>query len=214
MSTEALALALVSIVRPTTAAAVWAMLVGSRPRRLLTVYLVAGLAVSLPVGIGVVLLAGDTFTPRRGADIRGVLLLSLGVAALLAALAVQLGWRERFRSDQPDAAREPRRLTPRAAATAGVVTHLPGVFYLAALGAIAGTGAAAGGAVLQVVVYNAVWYSPAIVALGLCLFGAVPSADRLAGPLDWVRGHVDAILTVSFALVGVWLVVQGVTDLR
>src|SRR4051812_48076875 len=110
MSTEALALAVVSILRPTTAAAVWAMLVGSRPRRLLTVYLVAGLAVSLPVGIGVVLWAGEAFTPRRGADVRGVVLLGLGVAALLAALAVRLGWRERFRSDEPDAAREPRRL--------------------------------------------------------------------------------------------------------
>src|SRR3954452_18490229 len=119
MSTEALALAVVSIVRPTTAAAVWAMLVGSRPRRLLTVYLVAGLAVSLPVGIAVVLLAGEAFTPRRGADVRGVLFVSLGGAALVAPLAARLGLRQRLRPDRPDAAREPRRLTPTAAATAG-----------------------------------------------------------------------------------------------
>jgi hypothetical protein len=217
MSTEVLALALVSIVRPTTAAAVWAMLVGSTPRRLLTVYLVAGLAVSLPVGIAVVLLADDAFLPHRRSDLRGVLLVLLGAAALLASLAVQLGWRQRFRPDRPDrpdAAREPRRMTPTAAATAGVVTHLPGVFYLAALAAIAGTGAAAGGEVLQVVVYNVVWFSPAIVALGLCLFGAAPSADRLAGPLAWAREHVDTILTVSFAVVGVWLVIKGTSELR
>src|SRR3954447_7059509 len=213
MSTEALALAVVSIVRPTTAAAVWAMLVGSRPRRLLTVYLIARLAVSLPVGVAVVLLAGEAFTPRRGADSRGVLLVSLGFAALLAALAVRLGWRQRFRPDEPGAAREPRRLTPTAAATAGVLTHLPGVFYLAALGAIAGTGAAAGDAVLQVVVYNLVWFTPAIVALGICLFGAVPSADRLTGPLSWARGHGDAILMVTFAVVGVYLIVKGMSDL-
>jgi hypothetical protein len=188
--------------------------VGSRPRRLLTVYLVAGLAVSLPVGIAVVLLAGDAFTPRSRPGLRGALLILLGVAALLASLAVRLGWRQRVRPDRPDSAREPRRLTPTAAATAGVLTHLPGVFYLAALAAIAGTGAAAGGEVLQVVVYNLVWFAPAIIALGLCVFGVIPSADRLAGPLAWARGHVDPILTVSFAVVGVWLVVKGASELR
>ena len=41
---EALALAVVSIIRPTTAAAVWAMLVSSQPRRLLAVYLLADMA--------------------------------------------------------------------------------------------------------------------------------------------------------------------------
>jgi hypothetical protein len=214
MSTEALLLALASTVRPTSAAAVWGMLVGSRPRRLLTVYLVAGLAVSLPVGIAVVLLAGDAFTPRSRPGLRGALLILLGVAALLASLAVRLGWRQRVRPDRPGSAHEPRRLTPTAAATAGVLTHLPGVFYLAALAAIAGTGAAAGGEVLQVVAYNLVWFAPAIIAVGLCLFGVIPSADRLAGPLAWARGHVDTILTVSFAVVGVWLVVKGASELR
>src|SRR3954451_13707987 len=131
MSTEALALAVVSIVRPTTAAAVWGMLVGSRPRRLLTVYLVAGLAVSLPVGIAVVLLAGDAFTPRSRPALRATLPILLGVAALRASLAVRLGWRQRGRPDRPDSAHEPRRLTPTAAATARPTHHLPRVLSLA-----------------------------------------------------------------------------------
>src|SRR4051794_21497856 len=121
MSTEALALAVVSIVRPTTAAVVWALLVGSRPRQRLAGHLVAGLAASLPVGVAVVLLAGDTFAPRRGTGLRGVLLISLGTAALLASVAVRLGWRQRFRPDQPVVGQEPRRLTPAAAASAGVL---------------------------------------------------------------------------------------------
>jgi hypothetical protein len=211
VSGQALFLALVSTVRPTTAAAVWAMLAGDRPRRLLGSYLVAGMAVSVTVGIVVVVLLGGSFPRTAGG--RGVLLIVLGATALLGAGAVQLGLLRRFRSGRPERT-TPRRMSPAGAAVAGVLTHLPGVFYLAALGSIAGTGAAAGDAVLQVVVYNAVWFAPAILALGICTFGAIPSADRLAGPLAWARGHVDTILTVTFAVVGVWLIAKGVSDLQ
>ena len=177
MSTEALGLALVSIVRPTTAAAVWAMLVGARPRRLLSVYLLAGMAVSLTAGIALVLAAGDAFSPRSGHSFRGPVLLVLGILAVLGAVAVRLGWMRRFRPDAMAVAHRPRRLSTTGAATAGVVTHLPGVFYLAALGAIAGTGTAAAGEVVQVVVYNLVWFSPAIVALGLSGFANEKRVD-------------------------------------
>jgi hypothetical protein len=213
VSTEALGLALVSIVRPTTAAAVWAMLVGARPRRLLAVYLLAGMAVSLTVGIALVLAAGDAFSPRSGHSFRGPVLLVLGILAVLGAVAVRLGWMRRFRPDAMAVAHRTRRLSATGAATAGVLTHLPGVFYLAALGAIAGTGTAAAGEVVQVVVYNLVWFSPAIVALGICVFGRIPSGDRLAGAVSWGRAHQDTILAVCFGVVGVWLIAKGVSDL-
>jgi hypothetical protein len=213
VSTEALALATISIVRPTTAAAVWAMLTGGRPRRLLTVYLLAGMGVSLTVGIGVVLLAGGTFLPRPPPGVRGVVLIILGVCALIGAVAVPLGWMRRFRPDRPGAPREARRFSPAEAATAGVVTHLPGVFYLAGLSAIAATGAAAAGAIAQVVVYNLVWFAPALAALGICLFGTIPSGHRLAGAVRWAREHQVPVLTVCFAGVGLWLLVEGFGDL-
>ena len=53
MSPEALVLALGSILRPRSAAAVYAMLAAERATRLLFVYLVAGLVVSVTIGIGV-----------------------------------------------------------------------------------------------------------------------------------------------------------------
>jgi hypothetical protein len=220
VSTEALALAVVSIIRPTTAAAVWAMLVGSRPRRLLAAYLLAGMGVSLSVGIAVVLAAGDAFLGRSGLQLRATVLVLLGSVALLGAVAVRLGWMRRFRQDALATVRHrhrhrhgQRRLSPVGAAATGVLTHLPGVFYLAALGAIIGTGAAATGEVVQVIVYNLVWFAPAIVALGVSLFGTIPSGDRLAGAVAWGRAHEDMILTVCFAGVGVWLIVKGVTGL-
>jgi hypothetical protein len=218
VSSEALALAVVSIIRPTTAAAVWAMLVGSRPRRLLAAYLLAGMGVSLSVGIAVVLAAGDAFLGRSGFQLRATVLVLLGSVALLGAVAVRLGWMRRFRQDALATVRHrhrhgQRRLSPVGAAATGVLTHLPGVFYLAALGAIIGTGAAATGEVVQVIVYNLVWFAPAIVALGVSLFGTIPSSDRLAGAVAWGRAHEDMILTVCFAGVGVWLIVKGVTGL-
>jgi hypothetical protein len=211
VSTEVLTLAVVSIVRPTTAAAVWAMLVGSRPRRLLAVYLLAGMAVSLTVGIAVVLAVGDAFSARSASHLRGMVLVVLGSIALLGAVAVRLGWMRRSRAAVPATAHG-RRFSPAGAALTGVLTHLPGVFYLAALSAISGAGAAAAGAVAQVVVYNLVWFTPAIAALGIALFGSIPSGDRLARTVAWGRAHQDAILTVCFAGVGIWLIAKGVAE--
>ncbi|WP_029432232.1 GAP family protein [Blastococcus sp. URHD0036] len=213
MSTQALLLAAVSIVRPTTAAAVWAMLVGARPRRLLACYLAAGMALSLTVGAGVVLFVSGVLSPRDVSAGRPVLLLALGAVALVLGLACALGWVGEPRTDRPRRATRTHRLTPLGAATAGVLTHLPGVFYLAGLSAITATGAGAGGAVLQVVVYNLVWFSPAIVALGICLTGTAPRPDRLEAPLAWGRAHQAALLAAISSLVGVWLVVEGVADL-
>jgi Sap, sulfolipid-1-addressing protein len=214
VSADVLVLALISTVRPTTAAAVWAMLIGSRPRRLLAIYLLAGLAVSLTAGIGGILLFGGTFDPRTFTQFRGYLLVVLGVAAVLAAVAVLLGRVHRFEASPAGTpSREPRRLTPAGAAITGVLTHLPGVVYLAALGTIATAGVAAASEVAQVVVYNLVWFAPSIVALGICVFGTVPSSDSLAGLAAWGRAHHKAILTACFGGIGVWMLVTGISDL-
>jgi Sap, sulfolipid-1-addressing protein len=207
VNVQALALALLSTVRPTTAAAVWAMLAGDRPRRLLAAYLIAGMSVSVTVGIVVVVLLGGAFPHSTGG--RGVLLIVLGVVALLGAGAVQLGLLRRFRTARVRA--QPRRLSPAGAAVAGVLTHLPGVFYLAGLGAIVATGAAAGAASAQVVVYNLVWFAPALVALGVCLTGSRPPTDRMATLAARVRAHQDTLLTVCFGGVGAWLLAEGIT---
>jgi Sap, sulfolipid-1-addressing protein len=212
VSGDALALAVLSIIRPTTAAAVWAMLVSTRPRRLIGSYLLAGLAVSLTVGIVVVLAAGQLWSPRELASSRGGVLVVLGVVALLMSAAVGFGWVPRFRL-APAAERRPRALSPVGAAVAGVVTHLPGVFYLAGLSAIVATGAAAAGSTLQVVVYNVIWFSPAIVALGVCVFGTVPSAERTARIASRVRAHQTAVLTVCSGVVGIWLIAEGISDI-
>jgi len=56
MSPEVLLLALSTVIRPTTVAALFAILAQSHPHRLLVAYIVGGLAFSLTVGVAVVVL--------------------------------------------------------------------------------------------------------------------------------------------------------------
>src|SRR3954468_5298615 len=158
VSGEALLLALSSIVRPTTLAAVFAMV--SRPggHRYLVAYLVTGLAFSVGVGVVVVLVLRGYAATLMSTSGRAVLDIALGAGACGYAIGVGTRrWSEnagkpgrtttwlRHRLDN---------LTAFRAALVGVVTHLPGLVYLAALNAIVSAATSPVHAVAQVVVYN------------------------------------------------------------
>jgi hypothetical protein len=146
VSLDALVLALASVARLSTVAAVYAMLSAARPIRLLTAYILAGFVVSTGVGIVLVNLLNDSIRRRTPDEVPAV------IAFILA--AVSLGYAAGLLSGRvPAPVREPmrthlgldshswlgRQLTamsvPRAA-LAGILTHPPGIFYLAALSAI------------------------------------------------------------------------------
>jgi hypothetical protein len=96
------------------------------------------------------------------------------------------------------------------AATAGVLTHLPGLVYLAALNAIAAGARGTANGVLQVVVYNGIWFSVAIVALVLSVYRPTVSRDFLERVISWTREH-QRVITVGFlGALGGYLVVVGV----
>ncbi|HEY8533754.1 MAG TPA: GAP family protein [Micromonospora sp.] len=217
MSTEAVLLALTAVIRPTSAAAVFAMLSSPRPQRLLVAYLVAGLAFSVAVGTLVVVLLGG-LQSTRAATVRPLLDLVLAACALGCAASAWVGWLPRSRpegSAEPDSwlRRWLRNLSPPGAAAAGVLTHLPGLVYLAALNAIAGTASGTADGVLQVLVYNGIWFSVAIVALVLSLYRPTVSREFLERTIGWVRDHSRVILIVSFGALGAYLAVIGVSGL-
>ena len=81
MSWEALLLALSSVIRPTTLAAVYAMASGRDRLRLLSAYLVAGLTFSLAVGIVVVVVLKGYTESGLPTFWRGVVDVGLGAAA-------------------------------------------------------------------------------------------------------------------------------------
>ena len=104
-------------------------------------------------------------------------------------------------------------LSPRHAAAVSIVTHLPGLVYLAALNAIAGSSSRPTGLVLQVVFYNAVWFSLAEGALVLSVFRPGVSHDLLKWSLDVARRHRRTIVVVFFVTLGAYLVIDGIVEL-
>lgn len=166
MSGAAILLALASTVRPTSLAAVTALLVSSRPRRLLLVYILTGFVVSVTIGVLVVSLL-DQLAARHPKSHAGFEL-GLGVIALAAAAYVMI--RERRDPRQVDGrsgqdigrsgrgegkiATRLRNPTIAGAGTVGIFTHAPGAFYLGALDAIIETRPSFPDGVAQVLVYN------------------------------------------------------------
>jgi hypothetical protein len=218
MSMEALVLALTAVIRPTSAAAVFAILSTPRPQRLLVAYLVAGLGFSLAVGTLVVVLLGGLQSTRASSAVRPLLDLALGTCALGCAASAWIGWLPRPRprgSAEPDTWLR-RRLTDMSrsgAAVAGVLTHLPGLVYLAALNAIAAGARSTASGVLQVVVYNGIWFSLAIVALVLSVYRPTVSREFLERVVSWTREH-QRVITIGFlGALGGYLVVVGVLGL-
>jgi hypothetical protein len=217
VSPEAFVLALTTVVRPSSAAAVYAMLSTHRPQRLLVAYILAGLAFSLTVGaLAVLALQGHSSSSTATVG-RALLNIVIGAASLGYAAGAWTGRVHRRAAGAEEESwfqRRLRHLTPPVAALAGVVTHLPGLVYLAALNAIIGTASGPVNGVLQVVVYNALWFSLAIVALVMSVYRPSVSRDLLERGTAWVRRHQRTIVVVFCGILGLYLVVKGIVDLR
>lgn len=220
MSPDVIVLGLASVVRPTSMAAVYAFLAARSPTPLLVAYLAAGLALSLTVGVAAVTVVHvNPPPPAVNSGGRDVLDIVLGVIALGAALY----YRRRTPPDtpvEPPPERRPsalkRRLqepTAPSAAVAGVVTHLPGVFYLAALAAIVSTRPGLVSGLLQVGLYNLLWFAVPLAALASWRWRPETTRGSAARLTEWVQGHRTAIVVTVFALVGVYLVATGVVRL-
>jgi hypothetical protein len=218
VSAEALLLALSTVIRPTSAAAVVAMLATPRPQRLLAAYVLAGMAWSLAVGtLVVVVLAGISNATESSAE-RPVLDTVLGGAALGYAAAAWIGVLPRRRADgAPSRAARMRRrlqnLSPSGAALAGVLTHLPGLVYLAALNAIVSSATGTLDSLVQVVIYNAIWFSVATTALVVSVYRPRVSRDLLERITGWVREHQRVLIVVFCGVLGTYLVASGVVGL-
>lgn len=212
-------LALASAIRPSTSlAAVYALLSTSRPRQLLAPFIVFGFAVSAGIGILVVSVLHGVDLPGGRSDFTAVVDIAAGVAALGFAAGVWSG-----RVSRPGRQREPsepswpvrmlRRPSLKVAAAAGVVTHVPGLFYLVALNAIAADEPALGQAVGEVLIYNGIWFSVPIAAFVFARRRPLEAHDLMSRVNDWGRRHQQVVAVAVFAAVGVFLIVNGVTGL-
>lgn len=216
MTVEILLLALASTVRPTSLAAVYALLAADEPRRLMIAYVVAGLTFTIGFGL-LVVLAFHGVNINAGTDrTKGIAEIAGGVLVLVFAALVLNG---RVGGRHPDDAPGPsgrwkalleQRLTLRTAALAGPVTHIPGLFYLVALNVIVAHQPSAAEGLFELVLYNAVWFLIPICALAVCIVEPSVARHAVGAIAEWTRQHTRSImLIVSFA-VGTALVVRGV----
>jgi hypothetical protein len=217
---EVLLLALASTIRPTSLAAMTAIMSLESRRRLMFAYVIGGLAFSLAFGVlivgafhGVHLHSGTDRT-RAIADISsGLVLLIFGGAILTGrfprqqhdAPAVRGSWTARLGLG--------RRLTVSVAALTGLLTHIPGLFYLLALNIIVAHNPRAAGAVLAVVVYDVVWFALPIVALAMCIVRPDAARGAVEAVQAWTSQHARTILLFTSFLVGTALIIRGALKL-
>lgn len=192
------------------------MLSTAHSRRLLVCYLVAGMSFSVAVGVVVVFVLGGNSGPGRARVDRPLLDMVLGGGLLAYALFVAVR-----RPPADEGPRRPaawmRRLTadmsPQAAALTGVLTHLPGVVYLAALSAIAATQTTPVAQGVQVLVYNVVWFSLTIVALVMAVYRPSASRDLLERISTAGRRYRRPIVSGCLGALGAYLVITGANGL-
>ncbi len=219
MIIEIFVLSLASTVRPTSLAAVAAILSHESRRRLLSAYIVGGLTFTIGFGVLVVGAFHGVHIDAGSGRTKGVADILGGVVALLFGLAVATGLVARARQRRVPGnagrfkARLDRGLTVRAATVAGPLTHIPGVFYIIALNVIVAHNPNVPGGLLAIVVYDAIWFAVPIAALALSVVKPSAASDAVLWTQRWTEQHSRAIaLAVAFG-VGVALIIRGALSL-
>jgi hypothetical protein len=224
VSPEALILGLLSAVRAVPLAISYALLLTERPRLLLTAYLLAGAGVSLLVGVLVVAALGASSRSEEQTTGRLVVDVVLGVVALLWAILRATGRTPRLRPGRraratrssvlPEAlATRLRAPTPATVAGAGVVTNLPGLYYVAALVAILQTHPGPVGGVAQVLVYNLLRFAVPVALLALVVLRPDRTLEIVGAVHAWGRRNATVLLVAVVGGVGAYLVVKGASGL-
>ena len=218
MNLDVVVLALASAARPAGIAALYTLLSVSSVRRVPVAYVAAGFTFSVAVGVVVVAIFHGAGIDYRGTDIYGVLELLGGLAALGFAIAVGTGRRELPSRDggaQGESAiiRRLHNPTVTTAAVAGAATHVPGLFYIVALNAIIAARPSLVAGVLQVVLFNAIWFAASIAAVVFFLLRPGAARRALARVDNWARDRARGITVLVFSLAGSYLAIRGMAAL-
>lgn len=217
MTFEVIVLALGSAPRPAGAAALYALLSASHPRRVLASYVIAGFAFSAGFGVLVVAFFHGADLRHQDSVVNALIQLLAGVAAIGYAAGVGTG-------RAPAPSRKPSANTSRVtehlrnpsvatAAVAGVVTHLPGLFYLVALNSIVTHEGSLAAGVFEVLLFNGIWFGSAIASVLYFLVRPGAARRALERASDWARLHARGTTVVVFGLVGTYLAISGTVSL-
>lgn len=227
MSPEALALGALSAVRVVPMTIASALLLSERPRWLIAVYVAAGVAVSLIAGVtAVVVFEADAGSREQGTG-RTVVDLLLGVLALGFAVAYGAGWIGGGSPSSDDGRRDLlsgpgplgwigerlRHPTVSGVAAAGVLTNLPGLYFLAGLVAILATQPTLVGGVVQVGVYTLLRFGGPLAVLVLVVLRPRDTVRTVQRLHAWGRRNRRALVAGVLGAVGAYLVVESLVAL-
>ena len=219
MIVEIVVLALASTIRPTSLAAVYALLRHDSRLALICAYVAAGLVFTIAFGLAVVYVFHGIHIQSGTGRTKGIADIIGGILALVFGVALLTG---RVRGPQtgyaPSAGTRlntllAERLSLPKAAAAGPATHIPGVFYLIALNVIVAHNPHVPGGTLAVLTYNAVWFAIPLIALGACLVSPGAARDVIGSVEEWARLRSRTILLYVAFGVGVALIVRGALSL-
>ena len=214
MTFEVILLALASTIRPTSLAAVYTLLSSPAPRRLMIAYVIAGLTFTIAFG-ALVVWAFHGIAVSSGTDrAKGIGDIAAAVVVLGFAALVLTG---RISGPHADAPRAPGRWeqlldqhrTVRSAALAGPATHIPGIFYLAALNVIVANHTSVAAGIVEILLYNVIWFALPITALTICIVEPDTARTVVGGVADWALHHARTILVVLSLGIGIVLLVHG-----
>jgi Sap, sulfolipid-1-addressing protein len=213
VSLEAIVLAIGSGARPAGLAAVYSLMSRGHPRRLLLAYIGAGFAFSAGFGI-VVVLAVNTADLHPPRVLSGIFDLVVGSAALGFAAGILAGRSLNRSPDDPSgtenwALRKLRDPTVGTSALVGVVTHLPGLFYLLALNSIIAQRQGVVTDVWHVLAYNAIWYGVSVAAVTYLMVRPTAAREMFGRLYRWALARQRPLLVAIFTIVGTYLVAHG-----
>jgi Sap, sulfolipid-1-addressing protein len=216
MALQLIALALATAVRPTSLAAVYALLLSPAPRRLMWAYVLVGAGFTISVGLLVILVLHGVSVRPRSNPAKGVAEILGGVVAL--AFGVLLATGKIGSSRVSEAPRTPgrwttalnKRATVPTAALAGPATHIPGIFYLVALDLIVSQESKAPVALLDLMLYNLVWFSLPVAALAICMIRPAAAAKTVGAVQLWARAHARTLLMAVAFVIGTIMIVAGI----
>jgi hypothetical protein len=213
MSLDVIVLALASAPRPAGVAALYALLRAAHPRRVLAAYLLGGLAFSIAVGVLVVSIFHGAGLDYRDSEVYSAIELAGGVLALGFAASVATGRRKLpphgDGAEESVVLRRLRRPSLATAALAGVLTHLPGLFYVLALNAIIAGHHSLLDEIAQVLVFNALWFGATIGFVVIFLLRPGAARTALARANDLGRRHSREITAGAFGVAGLYLAIKG-----
>ena len=99
------------------------------------------------------------------------------------------------------------------AAGAGIATHLPGLFYLLGLNAISSTDPTLLGSLVDLLIFNAVWFMVPVLALFASLRHPERAREALESFNAWVRQRQRGLVILAFSVAGAYFAVTGAAEL-